>query len=156
MREPTITRAPSSLPPITVAPLKVQPVRIGLLTKLNTLAIGLIVATAIGILALLVAQQAQDEQARLKSNATTIVAMVAERSAAAVAEHATESLARMAQTRANDHDIAYVAVLDAQGSPLLTRTFNGAALLPGMLAGPRADAVTSGVQNMEGHRYLEM
>jgi len=156
MREPTITRAPSSLPPITVAPLKVKPVRMGLLTKLNTLAIGLIVATAIGILALLVGQQVQDEQARLQAKAMTIVSMVAERSEAAFAERDTDSLSRMAQTLANDRDIAYVAVLDAQGKPLLTRTLSGATVLPGMLANVRPDTVSSGVQNLDGHRYLEM
>ncbi|HEY1460101.1 MAG TPA: EAL domain-containing protein [Casimicrobiaceae bacterium] len=156
MREPTITRAPSSLPPITVAPLKVKPVRMGLLTKLNTLAIGLIVATAIGILALLVGQQVQDEQARLQAKAMTIVSMVAERSEAAFAERDTDSLSRMAQTLANDRDIAYVAVLDAQGKPLLTRTLSGATVLPTMLANVRPDTVSSGVQNLDGHRYLEM
>jgi len=156
MREPTITRAPSSLPPITVAPLKVKPVRMGLLTKINTLAIGLIVATAIGILALLVGQQVQDEQARLQAKAMTIVSMVAERSEAAFAERDTDSLSRMAQTLANDRDIAYVAVLDAQGKPLLTRTLSGATVLPGMLANVRPDTVSSGVQNLDGHRYLEM
>ena len=156
MREPTITRAPSSLPPITVAPLKVQPVRMGLLTKLNTLAIGLIVATAIGILALLVGQQVQDEQARLKTKAMTIVTMIAERSEAAVAERDTESLARMARTLVNDRDIAYVAVLDAQGMPLLTRTLSGTTVVPSMLAEGRPDAVSSGLQNLDGHRYLEL
>ncbi len=156
MREPTITRAPSSLPPITVAPLKVRPVRMGLLTKLNTLAIGLIVATAIGILALLVGQQVQDEQARLKAKATTIVSMVAERSEAEVAERDTDSLSRMAQTLANDRDIAYVAVIDAQGKPLLMRTLSGATALPSMLANVRPDTVSSGVQDLDGHRYLEM
>jgi len=156
MREPTNIRAPSALSPVAVAPLKVQPVRLGLLTKLNTLAIGLIVATAIGILSLLVAQQVQDEQARLKANAITIVSMVAERSQPAVAERDAESLARMANTLANDRDIGYVAVLDAHGEPLLMRTFNEAAFPPGRLSNLRPDAMTTTVQDMGGRRYLEL
>ena len=61
-----------------------QPVRVGLLTKLNVLAIGLIVATAIGIVALLVGQQVRDEETRLRAQGLTIASMFAEQSVSAV------------------------------------------------------------------------
>jgi diguanylate cyclase (GGDEF)-like protein len=156
MREPPITRAPSSLPPVTVTPLNVQPVRVGLLTKLNLLAIGLIIATAIGIAALLVRQQVRDEQARLKTQALTIVKMVAERSEQALAQDDRASLLRMAQSLAADRDIAYVEVLDSAGKPLLSRTF-GEGLLPAKpLAGFKPDGISSSVEEVDGHRYLEV
>jgi len=44
----------------TVSPLNAPTVRLGLLTKLNLLAIGLIVATALGVATFLVDQQLRD------------------------------------------------------------------------------------------------
>jgi diguanylate cyclase (GGDEF)-like protein len=155
MREPTVTRVPSSLPPPTVAPLKVQPVHIGLLTKLNLLAIGLIVATAIGIASLLVYQQVRDDQARLKTQAMTIIAMVAERSASALVQGDKESLIRMSQSLAGDRDIAYIEVLDSQGNPFLSRTFSDATP-PAKPARLRPETVSSNVRVADGRRYLEL
>ena len=53
----------------TVSPLNAPPVHMGLLTKLNLLAIGLIVATALGIAAFLIGQQIRDEEGRLTPDA---------------------------------------------------------------------------------------
>ncbi len=155
MREPTITHVPSSLPPPTVAPLKVEPVRIGLLTKLNLLAIGLIVATAIGIAALLVRQHVSDEQARLETQAKTIVAMVAERSEPALILGDKVSLMHMSQSLAGDRDIAYIEVLDSQGTPLLSRSFNEATP-PARPATLRPENSSSSVRGIDGRRYLEL
>ena len=64
----------SSLNADTVSPLNVPPVRLGLQTKLNLLAIGLIVATAIGICAFLVRQQVTAEQTRLQARYDCVLA----------------------------------------------------------------------------------
>src|SRR5207249_9933954 len=68
-------------PPIdadSVAPLNAPAVHLGLLTKLNALAIGLIVATALGITAFLLSQQLQDEDKRLRAQGQTLVVMLRE------------------------------------------------------------------------------
>jgi len=155
MREPTITRAPSSAPPVPLPPLRMQPVRLGLLTKLNVFAIGLIIATAVGISALLVRQQIADEQQRLTTKAMTLGAMIAERSEHAVVDADRASLQRMSQALDGDHDVAYVAVLDAQGKPLLMRSY-GDAPPPRMLAGMRPETATTSIQDVNGNRFLEL
>ena len=60
----------------TIGPLNVPPVRIGLLAKLNALAIGLIVATGVGITALLVNQQLRDDPARVQAQGRSMVGML--------------------------------------------------------------------------------
>src|SRR5215475_9333595 len=60
----------------TISPLNAPPVRLGLLVKLNVLAIGLIVATGIGITALLVGQQLRDDPPLLRSQGQRVVGML--------------------------------------------------------------------------------
>ena len=82
----------SSLNADTVSPLNVPPVRLGLQTKLNLLAIGLIVVTAAGISAYLVREQVTDEQTRLRTQGMTIVSMLLELTDSAVAAADTAAL----------------------------------------------------------------
>jgi len=62
----------------TISPLHAPPLRMGLLTKLNLLAIGLIVATALGVAAFLIDQQIRDETSRLRTQGLALAAMLAE------------------------------------------------------------------------------
>jgi len=149
-------RSTSPLTSATVSPLIVQPVRFGLQTKLNVLAIGLIVATAIGIVALLVRQQIRDEQTRLLTEGMTIVSMLAERSEAAAAAGTDASLAQMSQSLAGDRDVAYVAVLDREQKMLWSRKFSDAPIPARPLADLEAERITSATQDVAGHRYLEL
>src|SRR4029077_2051414 len=71
-------RSRSPLTAETISPLNAPPVRLGLQTKLNLLAIGLIVVTALGVTAFLTSKQVQDEQARLRAQGLTTAAMLAE------------------------------------------------------------------------------
>jgi diguanylate cyclase (GGDEF)-like protein len=130
--------------------------RVGLLTKLNVLAIGLIVATAIGIVALLVYQQIRDEQQRLRTQGMTIVSMLAERSESAIASGDDASFAHMARSLADDRDVAYVAVLDNRQKTLWVKAFSDAPIPAKPFARPDPKAVTSARQDYEGHRYLEL
>jgi diguanylate cyclase (GGDEF)-like protein len=148
-------RSTSPLTSATVSPLTVQPVRFGLQTKLNVLAIGLIVATAIGIVALLVRQQIRDEQTRLLTEGMTIVSMLAERSEAAAAAGTDASLAQMSQSLAGDRDVAYVAVLDREQKMLWSRKFSDAPIPASPLAALDAESITSATQDVAGHRFLE-
>src|SRR5437867_3233174 len=119
-------RYKSPLNPDTVSPLNAPAVRMGLLTKLNLLAVGLIVATALGITAFLVTQQIQDEQARLRTQGLTTASMLAELAEYAVYASNKDYLEQVLDTVAPDRDIAYVSVLDAQRKPLMSRAFGGA------------------------------
>ncbi len=130
--------------------------RVGLLTKLNVLAIGLIVATAIGIVALLVYQQIRDEQQRLRTQGMTIVSMLAERSESAIASGDNASFAHMAKGLADDQDVAYLTVLDSQQKTLWVKAFSDAPMPAKPYARLDPQAVTSARQDYEGHRYLEL
>ena len=124
--------------------------RVGLLTKLNVLAIGLIVATAIGIVALLVYQQIRDEQQRLRAQGMTIVSMLAERSESAIASGDDASFAHMAKSLADDHDVAYVAVLDSRQKTLWVKAFGDAPLPTRPVARLDPKTVTSAPAGLRG------
>jgi diguanylate cyclase (GGDEF)-like protein len=148
-------RSRSPLTSETNSPLNAPPVRVRLQTKLNLLAFVLIGATAIGIVALLVRQQVQDE-ARLRAQGLTIVSMLAERFADAVSSADKASLAHMSESLAADRDIAYVAVFDAQKQPLLSRAFGDVPVPAAPLAEARPGKIASALQEITGHSYLEL
>src|SRR6202035_1377395 len=94
------------------------------------LAVGLIVATAIGVSALLVAQQIEAEQARLKTQGQTVVAMLADLSEYAVYTEDVGALERLLQSLETDRDVAYAAVLDDQGRLIASRGYGDSAMPP--------------------------
>jgi diguanylate cyclase (GGDEF)-like protein len=114
----------------TVSPLNAPPVRMGLLTKLNLLAIGLIVATALGVAAFLIGQQIRDETSRLKTQGLALAAMLAEVADEAISAGDMSNVISVLDGLAADGDIAYVAVLDAQRLPLVTRGYSGTTVPP--------------------------
>ncbi|HEY7944847.1 MAG TPA: EAL domain-containing protein [Casimicrobiaceae bacterium] len=128
----------------------------GLLAKLNLLAIGLIVATAIGISALLVAQQVDAEQARLRTQGATIASMLAELSEYAVYTADVSALDQLLQSLDADRDIAYVAVLNDQRALLASRDYGDAAMPPAPAAEMHAGANEASVRDIKGRRYLEL
>ena len=149
--------AKSSSPLVdTTTPLKAPTVRFGLLTKLNLLAIGLVVASGVLVAALLIRQQGIDEQSRLETAGTTIAAMLAERAGSALIAGDTSSLGQMAQGLAMDRDIAYIAVLDGSKKPIYAHTFS-AIQVPAMNASvPQTGTIARTLHEVEGHRYLEL
>jgi len=139
----------------TVSPLNAPTVRMGLLTKLNLLAVGLIIATALGITAFLLIQQMQDEQARLRTQGLTTASILAELAEYAVYTANKDYLEQILDTVATDRDIAYVSVLDAQRKPLASRGF-GDGVAPTIELTDATPTGTKGiVQGMRGRRYLE-
>jgi len=112
----------------TISPLNAPPVRLGLQTKLNLLAIGLIVATALGVAAFLIGQQIHDETTRLRSQGLALAAMLAQVADEALSSADMSNVVAMLDGLSSDRDIAYVAVLDAQRRPLITRSYSGDAL----------------------------
>jgi diguanylate cyclase (GGDEF)-like protein len=140
----------------TVSPLNAPPVRLGLQTKLNLLAIGLIVATAVGISAFLFRQQVQDEQTRLQTQGMTIVSMLTELTEPAVTTADKRALRQILDTLDADRDIAYVVVLDAQHKLLASRVFGNRVPTPIPLGNAKETKIETAVHNVDGRRYLDL
>ena len=131
-------------------------IAVGLLTKLNLLAFGLIVLTAVGVGALLVAREIDAERARLRTQALTVVSMLAELSEHPVHIADRGALDRLLESLDGDRDMAYAAVLDEQRNLLAERGFHGATLPPTPAAEMTGDAIESSVRTVKGHRFLEL
>ena len=139
-----------------VPPQTAPPVRLGLRTKLNLFAIGLICATALIISVFLVRQQVTDEQTRLRTQGMTIVSMLLELTDTAVAAADVSALHEILDSLDQDRDIAYVVVLDAGYKPLATRVFSVDAPMP-LPPGTPSDAKTrTAVHSIGSRRYLDL
>src|SRR3989442_5444948 len=140
----------------TVSPLNAPPVHMGLLTKLNLLAIGLIVATALGIAAFLIGQQIRDEESRLRTQGLAIAAMLAEVADEAINASDMSNVASVLDGLVSDRDVAYVAVLDAQQRPLITRSYGDVTVPTTPLAPSSTSDATATVQKIADRRQLEV
>ena len=140
----------------TVSPLNAPPVHMGLLTKLNLLAIGLIVATALGIAAFLIGQQIRDEEGRLRTQGLAMAAMLAEVADEAISSSDMSNVASVLDGLVSDRDIAYVAVLDAQQRPLITRSYGDVAVPTTPLASPTLSDATATVRKIADRQQLEL
>jgi len=140
----------------TVSPLNAPPVHMGLLTKLNLLAIGLIVATALGVAAFLIGQQIRDEEGRLRTQGLAMAAMLAEVADEAISSSDMSNVASVLDGLVSDRDIAYVAVLDAQQRPLITRSYGDVTVPTTPLALPALSDATATVQKIADRQQLEL
>jgi diguanylate cyclase (GGDEF)-like protein len=140
----------------TISPLNAPPLRLGLLTKLNLLAIGLIVATALGVAAFLIGQQIRDESSRLRTQGLALAAMLAEVADEAISSSDMSNVVSVLDGLASDRDVAYVAVLDAQRRPLLTRGYGDATVPPTPPIPSFASAVTVTEAGRADLRHLEL
>ena len=102
----------------TVTTLNLPPVRMGLLTKLNLLTVGLIALTALTITSFYFWQQWRDDQQQLRAQGRTVLAMLADVSAPALAAQNKTSIEQILGGIAGDADIAYVSVHDQKGDPV--------------------------------------
>ena len=151
-----MARSSSPIGGDTISPLNAPPVRMGLLAKLNLLAIGLIVATALGVSAVLLSNQAREFQDRLRVHGVATAAMLAEVVDEAITGGNMSGVVQVLDGLGSEQDIAYVAVLDAQQHPLIARTYGDAAMPKTPAARPTGDAATVIEQNGAGRPYLEI
>jgi diguanylate cyclase (GGDEF)-like protein len=140
----------------TIAPLNAPAVRLGLRTKLNVLAIGLIVATAVGVAAFLVNQQLRDERSRLSTQGVALAAMVAEVADEAINSGDMTNVASVLDGLASDRDIVYVAVLDAKQQRLLSRAYAGGAVPMTPITFPTGANTTIAERDSAGGKHLEV
>jgi hypothetical protein len=98
----------------TVTMLNLPPVRMGLLTKLNLLTIGLIFLTAVAITGFYFTQRWRDAEQELKTQGASMLSMMAELAEYGVHTSDRTSLEQMLDSMGADPDVAYVAVFDMQ------------------------------------------
>jgi len=146
----------------SLATLDLPPVRIGLLTKLNTLTIGLIFLTAIAISAFHVSRQWYGEDDDLRARGGTIAATLAAVSEYGLYPANRTQIDRLLDGLAVPGDIAYVSVLDVAKNMLVERRYAAVlhdAPLPPLSAGtslpaPGKTRIVDFV--IRGQRYIEL
>jgi diguanylate cyclase (GGDEF)-like protein len=152
-----MSRRSSSLGGDTISPLNAPSVRLGLLVKLNILAIGLILATGVGVTALLVGQQLRDDPARLRAQGQSVVSMLTAASASAIYPPDRAYLGQLLENLDSESDIAYALILDASGGVLASRPY-GNSVLPGAIGArvlPPSGKTIITEATQSGRRYLD-
>ncbi len=146
----------------TVTTLNLPPVRMGLLTKLNLLTVGLIALTAVTITSFYFWQQWRDDQLQLRAQGRVVLAMLADLAAPGLATPNRAQIEQIVDGIAGDGDIAYLSVLDRTGAVVAERRFSprlGATPLsppPQSAAAMAHGATTSTERVLDGSRYVEL
>jgi diguanylate cyclase (GGDEF)-like protein len=152
----------SSLATDTISPLNLPPVRWPLLTKLNLLTVGLIFLTAILTTGFYLWQKWQLDERELRSQGSTILAMLTEMSERGLSSSDRARLDAVLANLEADGDYAYVTVFRPNRTPILDRRFGDSlrnvdlpALTPDA-ALPVAGAIGSSDVTIQGRRYIEL
>ncbi len=108
----------------SVSTLDLPPVRMGLLTKLNLLTVGLIFLTAVALSVLHFAQQWREDKQLLHSQSNTMLGVIAQ-----LAEHGIDTsdkafLEHMLDSVGNNPDVAYAIVFDGTRQAIADRRFS--------------------------------
>ncbi len=146
----------------TISPLNLPPVRMGLLTKLNLLTVGLIFVTALATTGLYVWKEWRVVEAELQAQGTTLVAMLAEATEHGLVTGDRANLTAILDSLAIEGDVAYARILDANRNPVVARTFSESLSDANMPELPRAVPAPAGnriaVSKLEigARRYLEL
>ncbi len=145
----------------TGTPTTLPPVRMGLLTKLNVLTVGLIFVTALATTGFYLWQQWRDVDDELRTEGTTMMGMLRELSEYGLVSGDRNYINGILDSLVRDGDIAYVAVLDASGKAIAERRYGDATAvqeLPALsvrLPAAGAAPVTQHT-NVDGRRYVEL
>ena len=146
----------------STASLSLPRVRMGLLTKLNLLTIGLIFLTAIATTGYYVWQQWRDETADLRQRGATALAMLAELSEFGLYTGNRAYLEAILESLSGEGDIAYAVIVDHKGDAVAGRRISdalgpagppptsAAALLPAIGTTSTAELT------IRGRRYVEL
>ena len=145
----------------TVSTLALPPVRMGILTKLNLLIVGLIFLTAVVVSLFHFTQQWHDDDQQLRSQGVALLGVMAELSQHGLAASDPAYLEQVLDSAGNDPDIAYVTVFDRTRNVLVERRFGtGVALgpLPPLVVSPpqASTRVNPRLVTLGGKRYIEL
>ncbi len=146
----------------TITTLDLPPVKMGLLTKLNLLTIGLIFLTAVAITTFHFSQQWRDEEQHLRVQGTSLLGVMAELTEYALYTADKQSLEHLLESLSSDPDVAYVAVQDQRGVVLVERRFAPTLAKENLPAMSQASistvvgGVTIQAALLGGKRYIEL
>jgi diguanylate cyclase (GGDEF)-like protein len=146
----------------SLATLDLPPVRVGLLTKLNALTIGLIVLTGIATSAYYISRQWYSEDNDTRARGEAIAAMLS-----AVAEHGPYpanrgQVDRLLDGLAASGDVGYISVVDGAQNVLVERRFTGALTdapippFPARALLPAPGRVTAVENTIDGEPHIEL
>ena len=107
----------------TASTLDLPPVRMGLLTKLNVLTVGLIFLTAAALSILHFAQQWRDDKQDLRSQGATLLGVIAQLAEHGIVTSDKDYLDQMLASASNNADVAYATVFDGKREMLVERRF---------------------------------
>jgi len=142
--------------------LSLPRVRMGLLTKLNLLTIGLIFLTAIGTTGFYVWQQWRDETADLRQRGASALAMLTELSEFGLYNNNRAYLEAILASLSTEGDIAYAAVVDRKGETMAVRRITdalgpaGPPPTPADVPLPAAGSTSAADVTIRGRRYIEL
>lgn len=142
--------------------LNLPPLKMGLLTKLNLLTVGLIFLTAIATTGFYLWQQWRDESTELRARGSTVLAVLAEVSGRGFEAGDRVQLEAALDSLSLGGDVAYVAILDAKREPITARRFaeslppSGPPALAADVALPAPGAIVASERRERGQRYLEL
>jgi diguanylate cyclase (GGDEF)-like protein len=145
----------------TASTLNLPPVRVGLLTKLNLLIVGLIFLTAISVSVFHFANQWSDDEKQLRSQGATMLGVLAELAERGLDASDQAYLEQMLDSASNNPDVAYAGVFNAKRETLVERRFGPGLTkeqlpplkVPQSLAAP--GQVADSDVTIGGKRYIE-
>ncbi len=146
----------------STASLTLPRVRMGLLTKLNLLTIGLIFLTAIGTTGYYVWQQWHDETNDVRERGATALAMLAELSEFGLHTSNREYLDAILESLSAEGDVAYAVIVDRKGDVVAGRRISdalgkeGPPATPADAVLPPAGATSTTDVTIRGRRYVEL
>ena len=146
----------------TVSTLNLPPVRIGLLTKLNLLTVGLIFLTAVAISVFQFAQQWRDGEQRLRNQGAMILGVMAELAEYGLYTSDRAYLEQILDSVSADPEVAYASAFDSKRDVLVERRF-GPGLAKEQLpplellqSPPTSTRVSVHDVTIGGKRYIEL
>jgi diguanylate cyclase (GGDEF)-like protein len=146
----------------TVTTLNLPPVRMGLLTKLNLLTIGLIFLTAVAVTTYHFTQQWRDETLQLKTQGASVLGIMTELAEYGIYTSDRAYLSQILDSLGADPDVAYVAVLDTNQQVLVERRFapglakSALPPLPVARLSFQSGRITEQEIVIDGQRYIEL
>jgi diguanylate cyclase (GGDEF)-like protein len=146
----------------TISPINLPPIRMGLLTKLNLLTVGLISLTAITAAGFYLWHELIDDQRELRAEASMMLMTLADISSHGLGPGELTRLDEVLDNLEAEGDFGYIIVLDANGAPILERRFVNS-LRSADLAAPTRDSplpapgtVASNDYTIVGRHYVEL
>ena len=146
----------------SVSSLNLPRVRMGLLTKLNLLTIGLIFLTAISTAGYYLWQQWRDENLELRRRGSAALAMLAELAEYGLYTNNRAHVDAILDSLSANSDIAYAVVIDATGETIASRRIADSLgttpppALPADARLPTPGAIVTTELAIRGQRYIEL